>query len=355
MVANMKIFRFIGLRYETTEVCSINGKYHSNWTGTCVVLSRLHIFFSDKKNPSILFGLNSNVPNYDDVAVNKWLQSKKCNWLTFYQSIKRQIEVDIAWKIVLFTKNWRKQLLGNRKQWLQAPATDENTSQQSNDYFAGFNIRPNTTETDFIDDTCSAFSCQTLFYLCASQFQPRASPLHIPGIWKKIFKYPALRAIFVSKCPGHVPTMIIKCPTPSPSDRYTRLFVALFNKRNCSGLIELHKTGHEISDCDWKQEKAISLIAFIGLLCSINALHLLQNDSTWLLETLDSECRRKWRQDVTKQVFCCLQMPGRLGIWQLIDLSCNKCPGFTLGGMITSGIKSHIMATIKICIKEEVK
>ena len=29
-----------------------------------------------------------------------------------------------------------------------------------------------------------------------------------------------------------------------------------------------------------------------------------------LLETLDSERRRKWRQDVTKPVFCCLQIPG---------------------------------------------
>ena len=29
-----------------------------------------------------------------------------------------------------------------------------------------------------------------------------------------------------------------------------------------------------------------------------------------VLETLDSERRGKWRQDVTEQVFFCLQMPG---------------------------------------------
>ena len=40
-------------------------------------------------------------------------------------------------------------------------------------------------------------------------------------------------------------------------------------------------------------------------------------DSAWLFETLDSERRRKWRQDVTKQVFGCLQMPGGPGYYQL--------------------------------------
>ena len=131
----------------------------------------------------------------------------------------------------------------------EAPATDENTSQQSNDYFAGFNIRPNTTETDYIDDVCSAFSCQTLFYLCASQFQPQASPEHIRAFEKNV-QIPGSAEIFLSKCPGPVPTMIIKCPIPSPSDRYTRLFVALFNKHNCFSSIELHKTGHEFGHCD---------------------------------------------------------------------------------------------------------
>ena len=65
---------------------------------------------------------------------------------------------------------------------------------------------------------------------------------------------------------------------PSPSDQYTKLLVAIFNKRNCFGSTELHKTGHETSHSDRKKDKANDLIAFIGLLWSINALHLLQND-----------------------------------------------------------------------------
>ena len=138
-----------------------------------------------------------------------------------------------------------------------------------------------------------------LLKLCASQLQPRASPPPgkppgIPRAFEKMFKCPALRASFVGKC--HAPRSYYdgQMPGPSsPSDQYTKLLVAIFNKHNCFGSIELHKTGHEMSHSDWKKDKANDLIAFIGLLWSINALHLLQNDSAWLLETLDSERHRK--------------------------------------------------------------
>ena len=77
---------------------------------------------------------------------------------------------------------------------------------------------------------------------------------------------------------------------PSPSDQYTKSLVAIFTKHNCFSSImsiELHKTGHEMSHSDWKKDKANGSIAFIGLLWSINALHLLQNGNAWLLETLN--------------------------------------------------------------------
>ena len=72
-----------------------------------------------------------------------------------------------------------------------------------------------------------------------------------------------------------------------------------------------------------------------------------------LLETLDSERRRKWRQDVTKPVFCCLQMPGGRDTINCQmptprDSSCNKCPGFAQGGwMLAAGIDSHIILTFR--------
>ena len=133
-----------------------------------------------------------------------------------------------------------------------------------------------------------------------------------------MFKCPAPRAIFVGKCPA--PPFLLWwsiARPPSVSDQYTKLLVAIFNKHNCFSSIELHKTGHETSHSDSKKGKANGFFAFIGLLWSINALHLLQNDSAWLLETLDSERRRKWRQDVTKPDFCCLQMPGGPGHYEL--------------------------------------
>ena len=124
---------------------------------------------------------------------------------------------------------------------------------------------------------------------------------------------------------------------PSPSDQYTKLLVAIFNKHNCYGSIELHKTGHEMSHSDWKKDKANYLIAFIGLLWSINALHLLQNDNAWLLETLDSERRRKMTTGYYETSFFVVckcpggrdtincQMPGPR------NSSCNKCRGFARG------------------------
>ena len=49
--------------------------------------------------------------------------------------------------------------------------------------------------------------CLQVCILCASQFQPRASPSRVnprsyPRPLKKLFKCPALRAIFVGKCPA---------------------------------------------------------------------------------------------------------------------------------------------------------
>ena len=67
-----------------------------------------------------------------------------------------------------------------------------------------------------------------------------------------------------------------------------------------------------------------------------------------VLESLDSERRRKWRQDVMKQDFCCLQMPGGPGQYllpnsrPLRDSSWIKYPGFARGGMLVAGIDSLI-------------
>ena len=112
---------------------------------------------------------------------------------------------------------------------------------------------------------------------------PRANPRAYPRHLKKSLKCPALRAIFVGKCPA------------------TRSF--------CGGQMPGTPV-HQIRSI-YKIISCHILKMFLLLLWSINALHLLQNDSAWLLETLDSERRRKWWKDVTKQVCCCLQ----------------KCPG----------------------------
>ena len=52
----------------------------------------------------------------------------------------------------------------------------------------------------------------------------RANPEYL----KKIGKCPALRVIFLAKAPPPVPTTMVKCPAPSPSDQYTEMLFAIF-------------------------------------------------------------------------------------------------------------------------------
>ena len=55
----------------------------------------------------------------------------------------------------------------------------------------------------------------------------------------------------------------------------------------------MHKTGHEMSNPDWEKAKQMILLllqVFYGRYMFFT--DLLQNDSTWLLETHDSERRR---------------------------------------------------------------
>ena len=72
-----------------------------------------------------------------------------------------------------------------------------------------------------------------------------------------------------------------------------------------------------------------------------------------VFETLDSERRRKWRQDATKQIFCCLQLPGGGGGGTLLTAK-YPAPGTHRasnarglpGGMLAAGIDSHISLAI---------
>ena len=153
--------------------------------------------------------------------------------------------------------------------------------------------------------------------------------------FEKLFKCPALRAIFVGKCPA--PRSFCGGQMPGPPVHPINIqsyWLPYFNKHNCFSAIELHKTGHELSHFDWKTTKQMVLLPYRSFMvdkCS--------STPKWLLETLDSERRRKWRQDVTKQVCCCLQMPGEgsrdtinCQMPVLRDSSWNKCPGFAPGG-----------------------
>ena len=110
----------------------------------------------------------------------------------------------------------------------------------------------------------------------AASIPPRANPrafekiVQMPGpAGNFCWQMPRPRSYYDGQMPG----------PPSTSDQYTKLLVAIFNKHNCFSLIELHKIGHEMSHSDSKKTTQMFFFAFIGLLKSINALHLLQNDS----------------------------------------------------------------------------
>ena len=95
---------------------------------------------------------------------------------------------------------------------------------------------------------CSASVMSNSTELCASQFQPRASPPGIPRAFEKIVRMPGPTSNIcqLANAPPPVPTMMVKSLPPSPPtpfDQYTKVLVAIFNKYNCFSSIELHKTG----------------------------------------------------------------------------------------------------------------
>ena len=181
---------------------------------------------------------------------------------------------------------------------------------------------------------------------------PGQTPGHTPGIWKNV-QMPGPAGKFCWQMPR--PPFLLwwsNARPSSPSDQYTKLLVAIFNKHNCFGSIELHKTGHEMSHSDWKKDKANDLIAFIGLLWSINALHLLQNDSAWLLETLDSERHRKMTTGYYETSF--LLFANARGAGTLLTAKC-PAPGTDHA---TNFRNIHVLprggcSPIRVCTKRE--
>ena len=117
--------------------------------------------------------------------------------------------------------------------------------------------------------------------LCVSQFQPQASLTANNGYLKKLFKCPALRAIFVSKCQAPCSCYDGQMPGPSPSYQYKKILVAIFLINiTFSAQMKWLKIGHERVTATERQSKIIDgFIAFIGLLrlIQVNTLFI-QND-----------------------------------------------------------------------------
>ena len=107
---------------------------------------------------------------------------------------------------------------------------------------------------------------------------------------------------------------MVKCPARSspvhPTNIQEYFKMPFSNKNNCFSSIELHKTGHESESHLLKKDKANGFIAFVNLLWSVTARLLIpkwRHLKAWSWH--DTERSRKWRQNVTKQFFSCLQMP----------------------------------------------
>ena len=139
---------------------------------------------------------------------------------------------------------------------------------------------------------------------------PRAKPRAYSGHLKKLFKCPALRAIFVGKCPAPVPSVVVKCPALQSIRSIYKVIgchillnITVSAQKNC-----IKQVTKWVNSTEKRQSKWFYCFYryFMVAKCSVST-------PKWLLETLDSERRRKWRQDGTKQVCCCLQMPGGPG------------------------------------------
>ena len=86
---------------------------------------------------------------------------------------------------------------------------------------------------------------------------PGQTPGHTPGIWKNCLNARPYGQFLSANAPPPVPTMMVKYPAPQPSDQYTKLFVAMFNKHNCFSSIELHKTSKKFATPTEKQTKQV--------------------------------------------------------------------------------------------------
>ena len=105
---------------------------------------------------------------------------------------------------------------------------------------------------------------------------PQANPRAYPGHLKRLFKCPALRAIFVGKCPA--PRSFCGGQMPGPPVHPINIksyWLPYFNKQSCFSSIELHKTGYEMSHFDWKTTKQMVLLLFWSFMvdkCSSSTL-----------------------------------------------------------------------------------
>ena len=100
--------------------------------------------------------------------------------------------------------------------------------------------------------TTKLFMCQS--FPAASI--PPGKPPGIPWAFEKIVQMPGPAGNFCWQMPR--PPFLLwwsNARSPSPSDQYTKLLVAIFNKHNCFSSVELYKTGHEMSHSDSKKAK----------------------------------------------------------------------------------------------------
>ena len=146
--------------------------------------------------------------------------------------------------------------------------------------------------------------------LCVSQFQPRASPPgqipgHTPGIWKNCSNGRPCGQFLSANAPPPVPSVVVKCPA-------LQSIWSIYKVIGCHILLNITDSAQyncikQVTKWVTSTEKRQSK----WLYCFYRSFMVDKCSSTpkWLLETLDSERRGKWRQDVTKQVCCCLQMP----------------------------------------------
>ena len=154
--------------------------------------------------------------------------------------------------------------------------------------------------------------------MCESIPAASIPPGHTPGIWKKCSNARPCGQFLLANAPPPVSSVVVKCPA-------LQSIRSIYKVIGCHILINITVSAQS-ENCikqvtKWVTSTEKRQSKWFYCFCRSFMVDKCSSTPKWLLETLDSERRRKWRQDVMKQSLLLFTNARRAG-----TLLTVKCP-----------------------------